>query len=507
MKIFKNANIITLHSENERFDSLVVESGKFIYVGNFSEAISRYPHSEVIDCKGQTILPGFNDSHMHLLGLGMGLNQLDLSEITSIEEMQSKILDYSKDRPFIYGRGWNQDNLAERRMPTRDDLDCLNLFIPIILVRACGHILVSNTIAMQEADIYKEDGIFREKEMDSIRSILPEPTKEDLKKYIEDASNELLKYGVTSIQTDDLSAVNESAFDLVIQTFQEMDHVIRIYEQTNFNSFTTFMKRIPNYKQDRQSENLFRFGPIKILGDGSLGAHTAKLIEPYSDQPDLPGILNFSKEELQDIVSLCHRYDLDVAIHAIGDQMLENALDAIGNSGKRDSIVHSQITNEPLLQKIKKTNVILHIQPVFLNYDMHIAESRLGENRIKYAYNYKTLSELDVPIAFGTDSPVEPVNPFFGIYSSVTRKDRNGYPADGWYPEESLTLYQALKFYTSGSAYASYDENNKGRIIEGQLADFLLIEHDPFKTTPKDWLKIKVSSTYVGGVKQYEDKN
>lgn len=507
MKIFRNANIITLNSENERFESLVVENGKFIYIGDFSEAISRFPHSEVIDCQGQTILPGFNDSHMHLLGLGMSLNQLDLSDITSIEEMQSKILHYSKDKPFIYGRGWNQDNLAEKRMPTSDDLDCLNLFVPIILVRACGHILVSNTIAMQEADIFKEDGIFRESEMDAIRSIIPEPTKEDLKKYIADASDELLKYGVTSVQTDDLSAVNESAFDLVIQTLQEMDHVIRIYEQSNFNRYDTFMKRIPEYHQDRHSDKLFRFGPIKILGDGSLGAHTAKLIEPYSDHPDLPGILNFSKDELHDIVSLCHQYELDVAIHAIGDQMLENALDAIGESGIRDSIVHSQITSESLLQKIKEMNVILHIQPVFLNYDMHIAESRLGENRIKFAYNYKTLSELDVPIAFGTDSPVEPVNPFFGIYSSVTRKDRKGYPSDGWYPEESLTLYQALSFYTSGSAYASYDENKKGKIVEGQLADFLLIDNDPFEIMPEDWLKIKISRTYVGGVQRYENKN
>ncbi len=506
MKIFKNANIITLQPNNERCESLVVESGRFIYVGNFSEASNRYPHSEVIDCKGQTILPGFNDSHMHLLGLGMNLNQLDLSEITSITEMRSKILTYSKERPFVYGRGWNQDNLAETRMPTRDDLDSLNLPIPIVLVRACGHILVSNTIAMQQADHFKKDGIFRESEMNSIRSILPKATKEDLEKYIKDASKELLKFGVTSVQTDDLSAVSESEFDLVLQTFQEMDHIIRIYEQSNFNSYSTFMQRVPAYRQDRESEKMFRFGPIKILGDGSLGAHTAKLIEPYSDQPHLPGILNFSKDELNDIVSLCHRYNLDVAIHAIGDQMLENALDVIGDSGIRDSIVHSQITNESLLKKIKKLNVILHIQPVFLNYDMHIAERRLGENRIKYAYNYKTLSNMNVPIAFGTDSPVEPVNPFYGIYSSVTRKDRKGNPADGWFPEESLTLLQALNFYTSGSAYASYDEKIKGRIVEGQLADFIIIDRDPFETIPKNWLDIEVASTYVGGIKRYENK-
>jgi hypothetical protein len=505
MKIYKNVHIYTLQSEGHIEEAAVVDQGRFVFVGNETTAREQYPSAEIIDCKDMVMLPGFNDSHMHLLGYSMTLSQLDLSQTTSIAKIQSEIITFSQSHDFIFGRGWNQDYLIDKHMPTRQDLDKTGLDKPIILIRACGHILCCNSAAMKQAGVYHEDGLFREHEMDQIKAILPRYTLESLKKHLEDAEKMLLSYGVTSVQTDDLSAVTESDHDLVLCAMQEMNHLIRVYEQTNYNSYGNFIRHIPDYIQDKHSSSMFRMGPIKLLGDGSLGAHTAKLQNPYSDCPEMPGLLNFTESELTHIASLCEKHGLDMAIHAIGDQMVKYALDMTRGSKLRHSIVHCQITSPAILETIIKENILLHIQPIFLHYDMHIAEERLGPERVKYAYNYRTLTDSGIPIAFGTDCPVEPPNPFFGIYSAVTRKDRTGYPKTGWYPDEALSLDQALVHYTSGSAYGSYDEDHLGKIKEGYTADFILLEKDPFTLQPEEWLKLKVKKSFVGGELRYEN--
>lgn len=507
MKIYTNVRIYTLQSEGQIEKTAVVDQGRFIFVGNEDIARIKFPTAEIVDCTGMTMLPGFNDSHMHLLGYGMTLSQLNLSQTTSISDMQTQIIDFSNSHDIVFGRGWNQDYLEEGRMPTKQDLDETNISNPIILIRACGHILCCNSQAMKLAGIYHEDGLFREHEMDHIKAILPRYTPESIKKHLSDAEKMLLSYGITSVQSDDLSAVTESDQDMVLSAMREMHHQIRVYEQTNYNSYENFIHHIPDYIQDKHSQEMFRMGPIKLLGDGSLGAHTAKLKMPYADCPQKPGLLNFTENELAHIASLCEKHQLDMAIHAIGDQMVEHALNMTKGSKMRHSIVHCQITSPELLEDIIRENLLLHIQPVFLHYDMHIAEERIGPDRIRYAYNYRTLSESGIPIGFGTDCPVEPPNPFFGIYSAVTRKDRSGYPEEGWYPNEALSLYQALVHYTNGSAYGSYDEEHLGKIQSGYIADFILLEKDPFTIQPEEWLELKILKTFVGGELKYENQN
>ncbi len=506
---FIDGTIITMQKENDLAQAFVIDKDRIIAVGTNKEINKNFIDIPTVNLKGKTVLPGFNDSHMHLLGLGMNLNQLDLSDTTSIEEIKARASEYSKTHEIVYGRGWNQDYFKESRLLTKEDLDEVSKTIPVILTRICGHLLVANSAAMKLSGTYKENGVFKESEMEKVKSILPKVNKKDIKKYLEDATDELLKNGITSVQSDDLSAVSEDEHKLVFETFEDMHLDIRVYEQSNFAKYENYLKNIPNYLQDKEKNSFFRYGPIKILGDGSLGARTAKLIEPYNDSTEAKGILNFSQYELNNIVNLCHEKEIDVAIHSIGDQMLKSALESLDGKKARHSIVHCQVTNKSLLVELAKQNPVLHIQPVFLNYDMHIAESRLGKERVKYSYNYKTLENLGLTIAFGTDSPVEPVNPFFGIYNAITRKDRSGFPENGWYPSESLSLHNAIKHYTVDSAYASYDESRKGMIKKNFLADFIILNQNPFTIAPESLLKIKVLKTFVGGVLRYEysDKN
>ncbi|MEA3422932.1 MAG: amidohydrolase [Bacillota bacterium] len=506
---FINGNIITMQTESDIVEAFVIDKDRIIAVGTNKEINEIFIDMPTVNLKGKTVLPGFNDSHMHMLGLGMNLNQLDLSDTTSIEEIKARASEYSKTHEIVYGRGWNQDHFEENRLLTKEDLDEVSKTKPVILTRICGHLLVANSAAMKLSNTYNENGIFKESEMEKVKSILPKVNKKDIQKYLEDASDELLKNGITSVQSDDLSAVNEDQHKLVFETFEDMNLNIRVYEQSNFAAYDNYMKYIPNYRQDKEKNSFFRYGPIKILGDGSLGARTAKLTEPYHDSKDSVGILNFSQDELNNIVSLSHERKIDVAIHSIGDQMLKNALESLNGKKARHSIVHCQVTSKPLLKELARQNPVLHIQPVFLNYDMHIAENRLGKERVKYSYNYKTLENLGLTIAFGTDSPVEPVNPFFGIYSSTTRKDRQGFPKNGWRPDESISLYNAIKHYTVDSAYASYDESRKGMIENNFLADFIILDQNPFTIAPENLLNMKVLKTFVGGVLRYEysDKN
>lgn len=503
-RIFENATIRTLQAEGHLAEAAVVDKGRFTFVGDCETARRLHPKAEVVDCKGQTLLPGFNDSHMHLLGYGMLLDQLDLSNASSIQEIQTAVRTFSPERPIVFGRGWNQDYLVESRMPCRADLDEASPDRPVILVRSCGHILCCNSAAMREAGVTSDDGLFREHEMDKIKAILPGMTAQALRRYVSEAEASLLSFGVTSVQSDDLSAVTADDYDLVLETLSHMTHQIRVTEQTNFGTLEEFMSRIPGYRQTQEGNAFFRLGPIKVLGDGSLGAHTAKLRGGYTDKPSEKGLLNFTRDELMRIAEICEDHGLDLAVHAIGDEMVGLALDMVSNPSFRHSIVHCQVTAPDLIKRLADQQPLLHLQPVFLHYDMHIAKDRLGPERLPYAYNYRSLLEAGIPIAFGTDCPVEPPNPFYGIYSAVTRKDRSGAPPGGWMPSEALSLHQCLSCYTIGSAYGSHDEDRLGQIRPGFLADFILLDRDPFSLTPEEWLSLEVTRTYVGGELRYE---
>jgi len=497
--------------ENPHPQALLVQGDRIMDSGTQESIDKKYPGADLLDLKGKTLLPGFNDSHLHLLGVGMLLEQIDLSRVASIEALKEKLLAHEGEGEIIVGHGWNQENLKEGRMPTRADLDATGIQKPIILHRTCVHMLVANSLAMEKAGVYEATGLFKESRMKPLKDLVPPPDRRAIEGYILTAARTLLSQGVTSVQSDDLFMVDESLHPTVFEVYETLEREnrlpLRVYEQSNFTHFQGYMKHIPHYHQDRLSSRRFRRGPVKVLGDGSLGGRTAKLKAPYADDPAAEGLLNFSREEIRRIFELCDRQKLDVAVHAIGDEMLQIALDALEpleNKTSRHAVIHCQITDETTLEALKRIKPVVHIQPGFLNGDLHMAPLRLGSRRITYAYNYRTLQDLGLPMAFGTDAPVEPTNPFFGIYHAVTRRDREGDPPEGWMPEEAITVYDAIKHYTVDGAYASYDEDQKGMLRPGCYADFILVDQDPFQVDPAVLKDIRVLQTYLDGRLVYE---
>jgi predicted amidohydrolase YtcJ len=336
-----------------------------------------------------------------------------------------------------------------------------------------------------------------------------------LKSIIKKACEDLLKQGITSIHTDDFNMSVD--YKRIIQAYSELAEEgnlpVRVTQQclvVNQEELEGFINC--NYK-GLNIDNFYRIGPVKILADGSLGARSAALRKPYADAPNMKGILIHNENELKKVVETCHKSGYYVAIHCIGDKALELAIDSIDYARKkypnislRHGIVHCQITDENLLNRIKEMDLLIYAQPIFLNYDLHIVENRVGKDLASSSYNFGRLVHNGVHMSMGTDSPVEKFNPMENIYCAVTRKDLNGYPKEGFYPEESITVEESIKAYTCESAYCSYEENVKGKIKDGYFADMTVLSDDIYNISNEKLLDVKVEITIVDGIIRYESK-
>jgi predicted amidohydrolase YtcJ len=353
-------------------------------------------------------------------------------------------------------------------------------------------------------------GIFRENALGLIYNALPNPTVEEIKDLILKAVNDLNKCGITSVGTDDFESLPGKDYEKVIKAYKELKEEnklnMRVYEQCllpSKNKLLEFLEK--GYKTGLGDEN-FKIGPLKILLDGSLGARTAALNQPYSDCPSAEGIVTLTQEELDEIVDLAHKNNMQLAIHAIGDRTMYMAFNSIEKLIKenvkenyRHGIVHCQITDEYLLNKFKELDVIAYIQPIFLDYDWHIVKDRVGEKREKTSYNWKSLINKGVKTANGSDAPVETFNVLKGIYEAVTRKDLYGLPEGGWLPDQKLTVKEAVYGYTMGGAYASFEENIKGSIEKGKLADLVVLSEDIFSINEDMIKNVNVEMTVFNG--------
>lgn len=511
--LFINGKIATLDSKNSFYEALGVKYNLIQFLGTNAQAEdSRHNYNEVIDLKGKVILPGFNDSHMHLLYYGYALTMMDLTTSSSIDEIITASSDTIFSKPkntlsSLLGRGWNQDRLLEKRFPTKDDLDKISTDIPIIFTRICGHIAVCNSKALSYLDnidtlsdnphIILDKGLFMEDALYLVYNLIPKPTIDDLKNIIVRTCNELLSYGITSVQSDDLCAIPNTEFETVLEAYNELlaekKLPLRIYEQCLLGDTSEFNAFVNDGYRTGDGNNNFKIGPLKLLLDGALGGRTALLRDPYTDDKDNCGIATFTQNELNEYIKSAHDNGFQIAAHAIGDKAMDMFLNSLENLGKdisksRHGIVHCQITNKDIISRMKKLGVTAYIQPIFLDYDMHIVKDRVGE-RYNESYAFKTMSDLGIKLSMGSDSPVVHFNPFENIYSAVCRKDLNGSPVDGFIPNEKLSLDTALKIFTSGSAYSSFDENLKGSLEIGKLADLVVLDRDIFEI-PEDEIKI-----------------
>lgn len=532
--ILINGIIATQDKKDSFVEAVAIKDGNIVKVGTTAEMLDfKNEETEVIDLGGKLVLPGFNDSHMHLLNYGNFLKNIDLTGVKSIEEIIQKVKDILWEKniekgQWIKGRGWNNDYFqGNNRFPNRYDLDKISTEHPIILTRACGHIAITNSKALELANITKDTkqsiggefdidkngeplGIFRENAIELINNIIPEPSVKELKDMLLVAIKKANVNGITSVQTDDFGVISYDNYEKIIKAYEELKKegklTLRVYEQCLFQEPNKLERFLGKGYNTGYGDEFFKIGPLKLIADGSLGARTAALTRPYKDAPHTYGIPVFNQEELDNLVDIAHSKGMQVAIHAIGDkamymafESIEKALDKNPKKDHRCGIVHCQITDKYLLNKFKELNVIAYIQPIFLDYDWKIAESRVGSELIKTSYNWKTLIDNKVNIACGSDCPVEDLNVMKGIYEAVTRKDLKGEPIDGWMPEQRLTVQEAVYGYTVGGAYTSFEEDIKGTIEEGKLADMVVLSKNIYKI-PHDEIKdIKVEMTIFNG--------
>lgn len=515
--------------------AFAVENGRFLYAGSNEEAVKLKNEDDLIyDLEGRFVCAGFNDSHMHLVNYGYSLQMADLASHTeSMEAVKNAVKQFIEERQiepgtWVRGRGWNQDYFTDdKRFPTRYDLDEISSEHPICLTRTCGHACVVNSRALSMAGITKDtpqipgghfelgpdgepNGIFRENAMDLIYSRLPEPTKDDIKKMIVAASKALNSYGVTSSQTDDLLVFNNVPYQRILDAYAELEAegkmTVRVNQQAQFMDLDGLKEFVEKGYNTGWGSEWFRIGPLKMLGDGSLGARTAYMSEPYADDPSTRGIPIFTREQFEEMVCFANSHHMQVAIHAIGDGILddilaayEKALTECPRTDHRHGIVHCQIMRPDQIVKFRELSLHAYIQSIFLDYDIHIVEDRIGAKKAKSSYNFKTLYDT-VHTSNGSDCPVELPDVMAGIQCAVTRttlKDHVG----PYLQNQALTVKEAIDSFTIEGAYASFEENVKGQIKAGMLADFVVLEENPFEVEAGRLKEIKIRETFVGGEK------
>jgi predicted amidohydrolase YtcJ len=510
--------------KEDHVTSLAVAAGKVIGYGSKDADISKSfkgPNTTIVDLGGRFAMPGFNDVHSHLASGGFEKLNVNLIGTKSLAEMQSHIAERVKTAlpgEWILGRGWDHTLWPGKTTPTRQDLDKVTGDHPAIFGRVDGHIAIANSAALKAAGITKDTkakpgsaidhddggeptGILREDPaMSLVYSKIPPRTAEQRRRGMELALKDAREYGVTSAEDNS----DWEDFLVLEQMEKEGKLTARVTEWLPFNESVENLKKMRAHHP--ADDVMLHTGMLKGYMDGSLGSRTAALLAPYADDPHNSGLSRFTQEQLNKMVKERADAKFQIGFHAIGDKGVEMALNAFEQAGDhrglRFRIEHDQIVEPQQIARYKQIGVMASVQPSHLLTDMRWVEDRVGKERAASSYPWKSYLDAGVPIAFGTDYPVEPITPFRGIYSAVTRKNEAG--TQEFYPKEKLTIDQAIAAYTTGSAYAEFMEKQKGTLAPGMLADFIVLDRDITKISAADILKTKVLRTVVGGKTVYE---
>lgn len=534
MSAFINGNIITL-DQNKLCEAFYVHDGVFKAVGTNEEILRLVePHDTIVDLKGNTVVPGFNDAHMHFLNYAAQKNNVNILNVSSIDTLINITKEYIKARDipegqWIISRGWNHNLFSEKRLPTRYDLDKISMTHPIYFARICGHIGVLNSKALELLNVNPNTknpqggvidsengiptGILRENALNLVSNYLPPMSKQKIKTLLKSSFIDALKVGITTIQTEDLTHCG--SLKNLLEAYKELEAEqslpLRFILQLNLPNEESLSQAVTLNLKSNIGSNMLKIGPVKLFQDGSLGGRTAAMKEKYCDA-DTTGVLIYKQASLDNITKLAHNASFQITIHAIGDNAAETVLNSyekiITSSENKDlrlTIVHCQFTNDELLRRFKKLNVVANVQPSFVMTDYPIVEKAVGKVRSDKSYAWKDMLNLNIPISFSSDAPIESFNPIAGIYAAVTRKDLLGNPNVGFNSTQNLTVIEALKAYTLGSAFMSFEEDIKGSISKGKLADFVVLSEDILHTEKHNIKNIKVLETYVGGIKMFRD--
>lgn len=537
MLLLTNGTIATMDPARPLAEAAVVDGAYFAYVGGRSDALDfvrRFSGGtwETLDLQGRFLMPGFNDSHLHFIHYVKTKLSVDLFGCASLGEALDRLRrglegwETGSGR-WLLGEGWNQEYFTdEKRFPTCRDLDQVSREHPILILRSCFHVGVLNSKAMELLHIDRDTvgrygvfaevdetgaptGVIKENVLDDIKAGIPSVGLAPLLEQVAQSQYDLLAEGLTSIQSDDFKYAPEEKPYALMDGLRDMAErgglKLRLAEQALLTEPETLEEFFQRGGAEFGGGSRFRISTVKILADGSLGARTAFLQEPYADDPATCGLPIYpEQEQLDRLVLAAHRHNMPAAIHAIGDGAAEMVLRAFQRAREempwlrpRHGMVHCQILTEEQLRRMAELEVTAFVQPVFINGDMHIAPDRLGAARLPHSYAWGEMERLGIHTAFGTDCPVERFHPLEGVYCAVTRRDLSG--RGPFLPEQALTPWQALYAYTAGGAYASGEEDIKGRIRPGMLADFILVDRDLLSCPPEELLSARVLRTYVGG--------
>jgi predicted amidohydrolase YtcJ len=515
--VILNSRIYTGEPARPWAEAILVRDGKVAAVGSSAEVRGRCgAGAETLELPGRLVTPGIVDAHLHFVSFGLYLERVDLRDLTSIAACRERVrAAVAKKAPgeWIIGRGWNEHIWSDRREPTAADLADLAPEHPVMLVRCCGHSVWLNAMAMRLAGITREAvdapgarierdasgnpiGLCREYRK-LIEKVIPPPTLAERKAAGLSAQAEAFRFGVTGVHSCETLAEWDGLAAL------EAEGALRLRVHHTLPPEQVEEAAARGIRLTRGSERLW-FGQVKLFADGTLGSSTALMHAPYSDDPSTTGLECLSAAQMQERVELAYRHGGDVAVHAIGDLATTNVLDAIEGARRkfpgprRDRVEHVQVMYPPDFARFREMEVVASCQPVHLHTDMRVAEQKWGE-RCRYGYAWKSMLKEGIRLQFGSDAPVEHINPLLSFHAAMARQNPAGEPAGGWYPAERLSLEETLHAFTAVPAWTSRTEGRLGVLRPGMLADLTVFAEDLGRVAPETLAAVPVEMTMVGG--------
>lgn len=510
--VLANGQVVTMNPCRLKAEAVAIKNGEIIGVGEWNDVVEYVGEkTKIIDLKGKTVVPGLIDTHIHVADFGKTLNWIKLSDVKSIEEVKEKIREHSRNTPkgkWIIGYDWNENNFKEKRCPTAKELDEATKDNPVVLYRQQSRVCAVNTKALKLAGITKETlsppkgeiekdpqtseptGILRENATDLVWKIIPESTEEEILRNLETAFQKILEVGVTTVHWIVLSPSEVAIVKKICAKNELPVRIHLIFPITLLNDLK---------KQKSEVKGKVKLQGVIIFLDGALASRTAALSSPYKDCPTTKGTLFYAKKELKELIIKIRRNHLQPVIHAMGDQAINIALSAVeedldeaARKILRPRIEQAALLSMDLIKRMKALGVTASVQPymIFSEFYVWSAIDGLGAERACWLYPLKTLFSEGVTVAGGSDCPMEPLNPFIHIKAAVARQ---------FFPEQQITVEEALRMYTINAAYVSFEENLKGSIENGKLADLTVLSRNPLETPLNEIDSIKVEMTIVGG--------
>ncbi|WP_343485610.1 amidohydrolase [Allomuricauda sp. d1] len=514
--IVHNANVVTVDTAFSKATSFAVKDGKFIAIARDKSVLENFDAENKIDADGKTVVPGLIDAHCHFYGLGLNQQVVDLVGTKSYDEVLQRVIDFQKenDLSVIRGRGWDQNDWEVKEFPTSLQLDKLYANIPVVLERVDGHAYLVNQKALQMAGITRDTqveggeivreesghatGVLVDAPMAMVDAVLPKPSRDEQIKALLEAEKICFDYGLTTVNDAGLS---RSTIELIDSLQRAKLLKMRVYAMVSntAENLDHFLGQ-GIIKTDR-----INVRSVKVYGDGALGSRGAALKEHYADKPGHFGAMITPMDKMEALAKRIAASDYQMNTHAIGDSanvvVLKAYEKALQNKNdRRWKVEHAQVVSPPDFDYFSK-DIIPSVQPTHATSDMYWAEDRLGEERVKGAYAFKTLLNKAGLVALGTDFPVEQVNPFLTFYAAVARKDLENYPEGGFQMKDALSREEALKGMTIWAAYSNFEEDEKGSIEVGKMADFVILSDDLMTIPEKEIPDLKAEQVFLGGEK------